>query len=144
MQQLDREVVKSSALVIDGNATSRSVALQHLRDFGFGFVKAAGRVIDAREMLEHRRYDLVLMDLQMPEMDGLEASRQIRARLPADRQPKIIALTANAMQGDRELCLAAGMDDYISKPVKMHEISAAIRRQFGQPAAKRSVPQVIG
>jgi CheY-like chemotaxis protein len=81
------------------------------------------------------------MDLQMPEMDGLEASRQIRRRLPAGRQPKIIALTANAMQGDREICLAAGMDDYISKPVKIQEIAAAIRRQFGK---RPVVPQVIG
>ena len=70
------------------------------------------------------------MDLQMPEMDGCEATRQIRSRLPADRQPKIIALTANALQGDRELCLSAGMDDYITKPVKLHEIADAIRRQF--------------
>jgi CheY-like chemotaxis protein len=69
-------------------------------------------------------------------MDGLEASRQIRRRLPADRQPKIVALTANAMQGDRELCMAAGMDDYISKPVKMHEIEAVIRRLFGKPVPK--------
>jgi CheY-like chemotaxis protein len=94
--------------------------------------------------LAARRYDLVLMDLQMPEMDGLEASRQIRIRFSADRQPKIIALTANAMQGDRELCLAAGMDDYISKPVKMHEISAAIRRQFGKPDEAKKAPQMIG
>ena len=79
----------------------------------------------------------------MPEMDGLEASRRIRTSLPAAHQPKIIALTANAMQGDRELCLAAGMDDYISKPVKMHEIAAAIRRQFGKPARATS-PRVIG
>jgi CheY-like chemotaxis protein len=79
------------------------------------------------------------MDLQMPEMDGLEASRRIRRTLPADRQPKIIALTANAMQGDREICLDAGMDDYISKPVKMHEIVAAIRRQFSKKKVEPSV-----
>jgi CheY-like chemotaxis protein len=70
------------------------------------------------------------MDLQMPEMDGFEASRQIRKRLPLDQQPRIVALTANALSGDRELCLAAGMNDYISKPVKLHEIADAIRRQF--------------
>jgi len=68
----------------------------------------------------------------MPEMDGLEASRQIRRRLSGDRQPKIIALTANAMQGDRQRCIDAGMDDYISKPVKLHEIETAIRRLFGK------------
>jgi CheY-like chemotaxis protein len=82
--------------------------------------------------------------VQMPEMDGYEATRQIRARLPADRQPKIIALTANAMQGDRELAVAAGMDDYISKPVKMHEISAAIRRHFQKPTTVVADRETIG
>src|SRR5207247_10465502 len=100
--------------------------------------------IEAITTLQRRHYDLVLMDLQMPEMDGLEASRQIRARLPAHRQPKIIALTANAMQGDRELCLAAGMDDYISKPVKMHEIAAAIRRHFAKPSNVPADRELIG
>ncbi len=91
---------------------------------------AVGNGLEVLAALENRRYDLVLMDLQMPEMDGLEASRLIRRQFAADRQPKIIALTANAMQGDREICLEAGMDDYISKPVKLPEIAAAIRRQF--------------
>jgi CheY-like chemotaxis protein len=70
------------------------------------------------------------MDLQMPEMDGFEATRQIRRRIRPGLQPKIIALTANALQGDRELCLQAGMDDYITKPVKLHEISEVIRKHF--------------
>ena len=82
----------------------------------------------------------MLMDLQMPEMDGLEASRQIRRRLSLDRQPKIVALTANAMEGDRQRCIDAGMDDYISKPVKLHEIETAIRRLFGKP--EESTPPV--
>jgi CheY-like chemotaxis protein len=82
--------------------------------------------------------------VQMPEMDGYEATRQIRARLPRDRQPKIIALTANAMQGDRDLAVAAGMDDYISKPVKMHEIAAAIRRHFGKVAKVPAGDRLIG
>jgi DNA-binding response OmpR family regulator len=64
----------------------------------------------------------------MPEMDGLEASRQIRSRLPLDRQPKIIALTANAMQGDRERCLAVGMDDYLAKPFGKQQLEAVLRR----------------
>ncbi len=130
-------------LLAEDNAVNQKVALRFLERLGYR-ADAVANGLEVITTLEHRRYDLVLMDLQMPEMDGLEASRRIRTRLPADRQPKIIALTANAMQGDRELCLAAGMDDYISKPVKMHEISAAIRRQFGKPSASRSAPQVIG
>ena len=129
-------------LLAEDNAVNQKVALRFLDRLGYR-ADAVANGLEVLTTLEGRRYDMVLMDLQMPEMDGLEASRQIRARFPADRQPKIIALTANAMQGDRELCLAAGMDDYISKPVKMHEISAAIRRQFGTPAPSKS-PQVIG
>jgi CheY-like chemotaxis protein len=71
------------------------------------------------------------MDVQMPEMDGLEATRQIRAIISAERQPVIVALTANAMQGDRERCLESGMNHYISKPVKIDEIQAAIMLLFG-------------
>ncbi|MCX6953461.1 MAG: response regulator, partial [Verrucomicrobia bacterium] len=130
-------------LLAEDNAVNQKVALRFLERLGYR-ADAVANGIEVLTTLEARRYDLVLMDLQMPEMDGLEASRQIRARFPADRQPRIIALTANAMQGDRELCLAAGMDDYISKPVKMHEISAAIRRQFGKPTAAEKASQLIG
>ena len=93
--------------------------------------------LESLRALEGRPYDLVLMDLQMPEMDGFEAAREIRATLPANRQPRIIALTANALQGDREACLAAGMDDYITKPVKMQDIAASIQRQFAPPPPSR-------
>lgn len=122
-------------LLAEDNPVNQKVARRFLERMGYR-ADAVGNGLEAVTALENRRYDLVLMDLQMPEMDGLEASRQIRRRLPPGRQPKIIALTANAMQGDREICLAAGMDDYISKPVKMQEIAAAIRRQFSKrPAA---------
>jgi CheY-like chemotaxis protein len=117
-------------LLVEDNAVNQKVALHFLQRIGYR-ADAVGNGLQAVNTLESRRYDHVFMDLQMPIMDGIEASRQIRRRLPADRQPKIVALTANAMQGDRELCISAGMDDYISKPVKIHEIDAAIRRQFG-------------
>ncbi len=124
-----------SILLAEDNPVNQKVALRYLERLGYraDFVSNG---LDALNTLEARDYDLVFMDLQMPEMDGLESSRQIRIRLPAERQPKIIALTANALQGDRELCLGAGMDDYITKPVKLHEIADVIRRLF----AAKTVP----
>jgi len=84
--------------------------------------------VEAIEALERQTYDVVLMDVQMPELDGLEATRRIVDRWPASARPRIIAMTANAMQGDRELCLEAGMDDYISKPIRVDELVAALNR----------------
>jgi CheY-like chemotaxis protein len=66
------------------------------------------------------------MDVQMPEMDGLEASRRITTKLAADKRPRIVAMTANAMAGDREMCLAAGMDDYITKPIRVDALVEAL------------------
>jgi CheY-like chemotaxis protein len=85
--------------------------------------------IEAVNAATHLPYDLILMDVLMPEMDGLDATRKIREGLPKERQPRIIAMTANALSGDRERCLAAGMDDYISKPVQLDELAKVILRQ---------------
>jgi CheY-like chemotaxis protein len=86
----------------------------------------AGNGIEAIECCVRQPYDVVLMDVQMPEMDGLEASRHIVARWPNGERPRIIAMTANAMQGDREECLAAGMDDYVTKPIRVDSLVEAL------------------
>ena len=130
-------------LIAEDNTVNQKVAVRFLERLGYG-ADAVSNGLEAIAAVKARNYDVVFMDLQMPEMDGLEASRQIRHRLPASRQPKIVALTANAMQGDRELCLAAGMDDYISKPVTMHEIEAVIRRLFTPPTAPPPGERLIG
>ncbi|MCF7759054.1 MAG: response regulator [Cephaloticoccus sp.] len=134
------EEIPLDILLVEDNAVNQKVALRFLERLGY-HADAVGNGLEAVTTVESRQFHLVLMDIQMPEMDGFEASRQIRRRIPVNRQPKIVALTANAMQGDRELCLAAGMDDYISKPVKLHEIDATIRRLFGTDSASPIAPQ---
>jgi CheY-like chemotaxis protein len=86
----------------------------------------ASNGIEAIECIERQSYDVVLMDVQMPEMDGLEAARRITSRWPADERPRIVAMTANAMQGDRGQCLAAGMDDYVTKPIRVDALVTAL------------------
>jgi CheY-like chemotaxis protein len=119
-------------LLAEDNLVNQKVAIGLLGRLGY----RPELVTNGREAVTRAlsgAFDLVLMDLQMPEMDGLEASREICKRAGGSPRPKIIALTANAMRGDKELCLAAGMDDYVAKPVKLSEMSAAIRRQFSPP-----------
>jgi CheY-like chemotaxis protein len=114
-------------LVAEDNAVNQKVALRLLSHAGYR-ADVASNGIEAIQALERQTYDVLLMDVQMPEMDGLEATRQIRDRWPEGRRPRIIAMTANAMQGDREACLAAGMDDYVSKPIRVDELVAALDR----------------
>jgi PAS domain S-box-containing protein len=132
------ELIPLDVLLVEDNPVNQKVALRFLDRLGYK-ADAASNGLEALQAMETRNYHLVLMDLQMPEMDGLEASRQIRHRFSADRQPKIVALTANALRGDREQCLAAGMDDYVAKPVKMQEIADAIKRQFGSKEEKSAL-----
>jgi CheY-like chemotaxis protein len=105
---------------------NQKLALRLLERMGFR-ADVVGDGAAAVAAVEGGEYDVVLMDVQMPEVDGLEATRQIRDRF-ADRPIRIIGLTANAMAGDREACLAAGMDDYVSKPIRPDELETAIAR----------------
>ena len=95
----------------------------------------AANGVEAIEAVERQPYDVVLMDVQMPEMDGLEASRRIAARWSAGHRPRIVAMTANAMQGDREACLAAGMDDYVTKPIRVEALVQALTNAKARDAA---------
>ncbi|HWQ20807.1 MAG TPA: PAS domain S-box protein [Methanotrichaceae archaeon] len=112
-------------LIAEDNAINQRVIRQMLKKLGYRADIAADG-LEVLEALELQPYDLVLMDIQMPEMDGFEATKEIRKRWPLG--PKILALTAYALKGDREKCLEAGMDGYISKPVKMDDLSAALLR----------------
>jgi PAS domain S-box-containing protein len=122
-------------LLAEDNVVNQKVALRFLERLGYR-ADAVANGLEAVAAVEQRAYHLVLMDLQMPEMDGLEATRQMRQRIAQDRQPRIVALTANALVGDRELCLAAGMDDYITKPMKLNELEDSIRRLFPKEPRK--------
>ena len=117
-------------LVAEDNDVNKKLALLLLEKLGYG-ADVVGNGLEALEALRRQRYDVVLMDVEMPEMDGLEASRRIHAEWPDDTRPRIIAMTANAMQGDRETCLAAGMDDYLSKPIRRDELATALTRSAG-------------
>jgi len=118
---------RARILVVDDNAANQKVALRMIERLGYrGDVAATGA--DAVSMLGRGHYDAVLMDCQMPEMDGYEASRQIRHNERGGRRVPIIAMTADIVAGERDRCLAAGMDDHISKPVKLHVVAAVLER----------------
>jgi signal transduction histidine kinase/DNA-binding response OmpR family regulator len=121
------EQIHLHILIAEDNATNQKLALLMLERLGYRADVAANGV-EVLDALKRQRYDVIFMDMQMPEMDGIEATIKIRSTLPADQQPRIIAMTANAMSGDRELCLQAGMDDYISKPIMVKMLVEAIKR----------------
>ncbi|MDO9532396.1 MAG: response regulator [Deltaproteobacteria bacterium] len=142
MGQLDSDMGRRLPLRIllaEDNAVNQKVALRLLERMGYR-ADVAANGLEALAALERQPYDVVLMDVQMPEMDGLEASRRIKQNWPPGARPRIIAMTANAMQGDREKCLAAGMDDYITKPIRTEALVAALSQT--QPKSRPTEPQL--
>ncbi len=128
-----REIPDSTRiLVVEDNPVNRKLAIKMLAKLGFE-PECSQNGEEALEELQRNRYDIILMDCQMPVMDGFDATRAIR-KLEAENQTErhaIIAMTANAMRGDRERCLAVGMDDYISKPMRLNDLRTALRRWTG-------------
>ncbi len=116
-------------LLAEDNAVNQKVALRMLERLGYR-ADVAGNGLEVIEAVMQRPYDVILMDIQMPEMDGLKATIHIREQLLSLKQPFIIAMTANALAGDREKYLGEGMDDYISKPVRVNELVEALQNSY--------------
>jgi CheY-like chemotaxis protein len=126
-------------LLAEDNVVNQKVALLLLKRLGHR-ADVAANGLEALHALKRQPYDVILMDIQMPELDGLEASRQIQREWPSHERPRIVAMTASAMQEDRRACLEAGMDDYIAKPVRLHSLQTALQRcapRPGKTARKR-------
>jgi len=126
-------------LVAEDNAINQQVVVAILAKLGHR-ADVAGDGVEALELLERSEYDAVFMDVQMPRIDGLEAARQIRALEGDKRHVPIIAMTANALQGDREICLEAGMDDYITKPIDRTRVKALLDRWMERLVEARQAP----
>ncbi len=127
-------------LVVEDNIVNQKVALRLLQRMGYQ-ATIANNGIEALQKLKQHTYDVILMDIQMPEMDGMEATQHIRTYWPVHEQPRIIAMTANAMKGDRERCLQAGMDDYVSKPIQMKSLQNALVHAYQHQTEQMSQVQ---
>ena len=125
-------------LIVEDNATNRLVLSSLLKRFGYS-PAAVSSGEEAIEVLEHRSFDLVFMDIRMAGKDGLETTREIRKKLPRDRQPVIVAVTAHAIKGEREKCILSGMDDFITKPIHKEHLEAVLmpfRREQEQATSR--------
>jgi CheY-like chemotaxis protein len=123
-------------LLAEDNEVNRKVALRMLKGFGYS-ADVAGNGLEVLDALQRQRYDLVLMDIQMPELDGLQATRRIALELSPAIRPRIIAMSANALREDAEAALQAGVDDYVVKPISVPMLQAALERS-GEVVAVRT------
>ncbi|MBC8094318.1 MAG: response regulator [Akkermansiaceae bacterium] len=122
-------------LLADDNPINQKVGISVLQKLGYR-ADVANNGLEVLHALDRKAYDIIFLDVQMPEMDGLEAARQICLRWPREKRPCIVAMTGNALMGDREKCLEAGMDDYITKPVRIAELQNALER-WGPPRKRK-------
>jgi len=128
MEAKDSEPDKKSIkiLLVEDNIINQKVALRMIEKLGYNAAVAANG-IEAIEAVRSTNYDILLMDILMPEMDGLEATKLIKEEFATKQSPRIIAMTANTVQSDEQMCLDAGMDDYISKPIRIEELSRKLK-----------------
>jgi len=136
------ETKSTRILLAEDNAVNQHVALRQLKRLGYS-ADVATTGVEVLEGVARTRYDVILMDCQMPEMDGYEATKRIRDSSNNFGRIRIIAMTANAMQGDRERCLEAGMDDYISKPVSIEKLRAALEGQEARHSDDRHAVEAV-
>jgi CheY-like chemotaxis protein len=116
-------------LIVEDNIINQKLIVRILKILGEE-VDIANNGVEALIAVREKKYDIILMDIQMPEMDGYEATRRIRTDVPKVNQPVIIAMTANALQGDREKCIEVGMDDYMSKPILIDEVKRIVKKWY--------------
>lgn len=124
-------------LLVEDHLINQKLAIITLQRLGYR-PDIAANGLEAIAALQRQKYDVVLMDVQMPEMNGIEATKQIRAIFPPERQPHIVAITANATVQDREDCLRAGMNDYIAKPFRLEELVQTLRGSFARRSSSEN------
>ncbi len=137
--QLEEQRSSLRILLAEDNAVSLKVFLLLLERLGLE-VDVAADGLEVLEACRRRTYDVILMDLQMPEMDGFEATRRLQRTMAPEQRPFIVAMTAHALEGDRERCLDAGMDDYLSKPLQLEELQAMLQRVEGPRPEPDTLP----